>query len=165
MTQPPVADLCDAYGSDARVLPGTWQRFTAIETFSGRAETIRLHGPDAALKDLLSTPGQGRVAVVDVAVEAPVAVFGEGMAHLAEQNGWAGIVICGHVRDVALIRDRRVGIFARGATPRIQTDGQQGEEKVEITCGAAVIRRGDWVVADLDGVVALDPALLKKAAA
>ena len=74
MSQPPVADLCDVHGPDARVLPGSWRSFTPVETFSGRAETIRLHGPDAALKDLLSTPGQGRVAVVDVAVD-PSALY------------------------------------------------------------------------------------------
>ena len=153
MSQPPIADLCDALGDRAKVLPGPFQRFTGVESFHGPIELLQLEGRDQALKDILSTPGHNRVALVKVLGEAPVAVFGDGMAQLAEANGWAGVVILGHVRDAALIAPRKVGVLARGTYPRIARDGAHGLEVPRLTIDGVTFQRGEVLVADADGVI------------
>lgn len=154
----PVADLCDAHGARVRVLARAWRAFTGVEAFAGPARLVALHAADAALAAILDGPGEGAVAVVAVAARE-VAVFGDGMARAAEANGWAGVVIDGCLRDVALVRPRRVGVLATGVAPRIERDGPAGGAVPALRAGGVMLQAGDWIAADADGVVALDADL------
>ncbi len=157
----PVADLCDAHPGRARVLPGPWRAFTGTERVVGPARLMALHGADGALAALLATPGGGAVAVVSVAAGRGVAVFGDGMARAAEANGWAGVVIDGALRDVALIRGRAPFVAARAAAPAILRDGPAGGEVAAMVAAGVLLRAGDWIAADEDGIVALDGDLAR----
>lgn len=155
----PVTDLVDAHRDRVRILDADWRLFTGVTRFSGPARLVALHGPDRALRALLGTPGEGAVAVVTVGAGERAAVFGDGMARAAEANGWAGVVVDGAVCDVALIRPRMIGVAARRAFPRFLRDGAEGcEAEAALVCGVS-LRRGDWIAADEDGIVALDAAL------
>lgn len=154
------ADLCDQHGREARILSTGLHRFTDVARFSGPACPVVLRGPDGALKALLSTPGAGRVAVVQVDHPDGPAVFGDGMARAAEENGWAGVIILGHLRDVALIRPRSIGILARGTVPFIVRDGAIGRQVERITERGVGIGTSDWIIADEDGVIVLDGQLV-----
>jgi regulator of ribonuclease activity A len=155
----PVADLCDAHPGRVRVLSGPFRFFTGETRFVGPARLVALHAADAALAALLAAPGHGAVAMVGVAVGERCAVFGDGMARAAETNGWAGVVIDGALRDVALIRDRTVGVAARAVAPVIARDGPAGGEAGLLHAAGCVLRAGDWIAADEDGIVALDAEL------
>jgi regulator of ribonuclease activity A len=154
----PVADLCDAHGARVRVLPAAFRFFTGVTRFAGPLRLIALHAADRALAESLKRPCPGAVAVVSVAA-AGVAVFGDGMARDAEANGWAGVVIDGAVRDVALIRPRSIGVAATAVAPRIERDGPAVGEVAAMSAFGVMLHAGDWIVADEDGVIALDAAL------
>lgn len=155
----PVADLCDAHPGRVRVLAGPFRFFTGETRFVGPARLVALHAADRSLAAILDTPGHGAVAVASVAVGDRLAVFGDGMARAAEANGWAGVVIDGALRDVALIRDRSVGVAARAVAPMIARDGPAGGEVDLLHAAGCVLRTGDWIAADEDGIVALDAEL------
>ncbi|MGF1659941.1 MAG: RraA family protein [Rubrimonas sp.] len=152
----PVTDIVDALRDRARILPGDWRFFTGVARFHGPARPVALNGPDKALAELLGTPGRGAVAVVSVGAGDRVGVFGDGMARAAEANGWAGVVIDGAVCDVALIRPREIGVAARRAAPIFLREGLAGAPAPSVAIGGVVVRDGDWIAADEDGIVALD---------
>lgn len=150
----PVTDIVDAARGAARILNADWRLYTGVTRFQGPARPVALHGPDRAFRALLRTPGEGAVAVVSVGAEA--AVFGDGMAKAAEANGWAGVVIDGAVCDVALIRPRAIGVAARRAFPMFLREGPEGGAAEAVHVAGVAVRAGDWIVADEDGIIALD---------
>lgn len=152
----PVADLCDAHGPRAKVLHAPFRHFTALTRFAGPARLFQITGPDQFLADSLRQQGRGAVAVVSVATVPGPAVFGEGMARSAEENGWAGVVIVGNLRDVALIRPRMIGVAATGVAPFIHREGPAGLEVETLHVAGAALEAGDMIVADEDGIIALD---------
>jgi regulator of ribonuclease activity A len=155
----PVADVCDAHPGRARVLAGPWRAFTGATQLVGPARLVALHAADRALADLLATAGGGAVAVVSVAAGPSVAVFGDGMARAAEANGWAGVVIDGALRDAATLRDRSIPILARATAPAISRHGPAGGPVDALWAGGVALSAGDWLLADEDGVIAVDAAL------
>jgi regulator of RNase E activity RraA len=83
-----------------------------------------------------------------------VAALGGLMATTAQARGMAGIVADGGVRDVAEIRALGLPIYARSVTPATAV-GRFGSvaKQIPVTCGGVVVKPGDIIVADEDGVV------------
>lgn len=154
------AVLCDTQPQDARIVRERFLAFGARAAFSGPCCPIRLHEADGALKALLSEAGAGRVAVVEVVSRQMPAVFGEGMAKLAEQNGWAGVLIDGALRDVSSLAERQIGIRAREATPFILRDGPVGGVVPQAHFAGLAVSAEDHAVVDEDGIVFIRSALL-----
>ncbi|MEM6669196.1 MAG: S-adenosylmethionine--2-demethylmenaquinone methyltransferase [Pseudomonadota bacterium] len=153
----PVADICDAHRGRVRVLDADWRAFTTVAKFAGPARLVALHAADRVLSDMLKEPGDGAVALATVTGRN--AVFGDGMATNAEANGWAGVVIEGAVCDVALIRPRQVGVRALRSHPMFERAGPEGDEVAEMSVAGVWVRKGDWIIADEDGVIAVDADL------
>ncbi len=87
------------------------------------------------------------------------ALTGDLIAGLAIENGWAGLVINGAVRDADVLARSDIGIKALGSNPRKSTKTGAGEQDVEVTIGGATFRPGDRVWCDNDGVVVLPGGL------
>ncbi|MGW0845489.1 RraA family protein [Streptomyces sp. NPDC002787] len=80
-----------------------------------RARTVVCHEDNGLLRELLRTPGDGHVLVVDGSASPRTALVGDLIATAAQENGWAGLFLHGAVRDadddgiVLLPRDRPDG--------------------------------------------------------
>ena len=96
--------------------------------------------------------GSGKVVVVDVDV-AYYAVVGENLMNFARDNHYAGILINGYVRDTAQIRDIPVALYALGTCPRKYIPVTSGERDVPLRFGEAEFNSGDYLYADVDGVI------------
>ena len=83
-------------------------------------------------------------------------MVGGNLGALAEDNGWAGIVVDGSVRDAAELRETTVGIRARGTSPRRSVKQGVGERDVPITVAGVDLVPGMWLWADEDGIVVAD---------
>lgn len=149
------ADLYDEHGDALASCDVQFRQFGAVSGFSGPAVTVRCHEDNALLKSVLSEPGAGRVLVVDGGGSLHTALMGDLIAGLAVSNGWAGVVIHGAVRDVAVLRTMALGIKALGSNPRKSTKTGAGERDVPVTFGNATFGPGDLVHSDDDGVVVL----------
>jgi regulator of ribonuclease activity A len=133
-------------------------RFTsygAVRSFAGPVRTVSCHEDNALLHTLLREPGDGAVVVVDGGASLRTALLGDLMAARARDNGWAGLVIRGAVRDAALLADVRVGVRALGANPRRSGKAGKGEVDAPVTFGGVTFATGDILHADEDGVVLL----------
>ena len=83
-------------------------------------------------------------------------MVGGNLGLLAADNGWAGIVVDGCVRDAAELRGTTVGIRARGTSPRRSVKRGAGQRDVPITVAGMDLVPGMWLWADEDGIVVAD---------
>jgi 4-hydroxy-4-methyl-2-oxoglutarate aldolase len=67
----------------------------------------------------------------------------------------AGMVTDGLVRDIFGIKEVGLPVFSRGSIPTSPFKDGPGEVNVPITCGGAVVRPGDIIFGDVDGVVVI----------
>ena len=147
------ADLCDEHRYDVRTICEEWRSYGGVESFCGEVVTVELDESNPALVELLrDTEGRGRVVVVDVA-KAYYAVVGDNLMKFAHNNGWAGIVINGYVRDTKITKTIPVGLKAIGTSPRKSFKKSQAHIGEELHFGDTTIKSGDYLYADEDGVV------------
>lgn len=130
-----------------------FRTFGGREAFFGPAVTVRCHEDNSRVKDLVGTPGEGRVIVVDGGGSTAKALLGDIMAQAAADKGWAGLVIHGAVRDVEILRTIDLGVQALGSIPLKTERLGVGDVGLTVTFGGVTIAPGDFVYADANGVV------------
>ncbi len=150
----PTSDLSDGHPR-AQVFAPVFRDFGGRARFSGPAATLRVFENNALVRSTLETPGRGRVLVVDGGGSLSCALVGDQLAGLGVQNGWAGIVVYGCVRDTAQISSLPLGIRALAAHPRRSGKAQDGERDVILTFAGVTVRPGDQIHADEDGLLIL----------
>ena len=159
----PTCDLCDRFKGDTsgdfRVLPPVFREFGGRAAFSGTAVTVKCFEDNTSVKALLEGPGEGRVLVVDGAGSLRRALLGGNLGAAAAKNGWAGLVIDGAVRDVAELAACDVGIRALAPVPLPTERLGQGHRDVLLHIRGVIVRPGDWLYADADGIVVSDRPL------
>ncbi|MFF5251006.1 ribonuclease E activity regulator RraA [Streptomyces leeuwenhoekii] len=155
VTPVPTADLVDRYGIELRVCDLQFRQFGAHRAFAGPVRTVSCHEDNGLLRDLLRTPGDGAVLVVGGGGSLRTALVGDLIAGAAQDNGWAGLVLHGAVRDSAALAGLRLGIKALGTIPRKSAKTGAGEVDVPVTFGGVTFRPGDVLHADDDGIVLL----------
>ncbi|SCG76521.1 regulator of ribonuclease activity A [Micromonospora echinaurantiaca] len=154
---PATADLYDRYGDRLGSCDTQLRQFGGVRAFGGPAVTVRCFEDNALVKAVVSEPGEGRVLVVDGGGSLHTALMGDLIAATAAENGWAGVVINGAVRDVAALHTLPLGIKALGANPRKSAKTGAGERDVPVSFGNCVFEPGAQVHSDDDGIVVLLP--------
>ena len=133
--------------------PSKFQSLGGRTHFNGPARTVRCFEDNALLKSVVSTPAAGAILVVDGGGSLFTALMGDIIAQTAVDNGWAGAVIYGAIRDREAISRLPVGVKALGSNPRKSAKTGAGEAEVELTLGGVTIRPGAMVYCDPDGVL------------
>jgi regulator of ribonuclease activity A len=151
-------DLCDDYPQlldDGRlaVLPPAFRHFGMRTTFSGRVTTLKVFEDNALVRATLEAPGNGNVLVIDGGASMRRALVGGQLALLAQDNGWAGIVVDGCVRDSDEINGCEIGVRALGTHPQKSAKKGAGERNVRVFIGGVPVSPGNWIYADADGVL------------
>src|SRR5690606_24226675 len=152
-TEIATADLADEIGPDIRSCDTPIIQFGGRAVFSGRSVTIRCFQDTLLVKQTLSEPGAGRVLGVDGGACAHAALVGDIIAGRGVDNGWAGVVVNGAVRDSAILRTLDIGIKALGTNPRKSTQTGSGERDVPVEFGGVSFVPGEMLYSDHDGVV------------
>jgi regulator of RNase E activity RraA len=97
-------------------------------------------------------PGSVLVYVLEDGLQ--IAGIGNLMATAARARGLAGAVIDGGARDVEEIEAIGFPVFSRSITPATSVGRYVSVAKqVPVMCGGVLVRPGDYVVGDRDGVV------------
>lgn len=149
------ADLYDEYEEQLQSCDLQLRQYGGRRAFAGHIVTVRCREDNALVKQVLATPGEGRVLVVDGGGSLHTALMGDLIAASAVQNGWAGVVINGAVRDVAALAELDLGIKALGSNPRKSAKTGAGDRDVVVSFGGATFTPGARLVSDDDGVVVL----------
>jgi regulator of ribonuclease activity A len=151
-------DLCDdnaeLLDSGAlAVLPPVFQCYGQHTRFSGPAVTLKVFEDNALVRSTLEQPGGGQVLVIDGGGSMRRALVGGQLGLLAQNNGWAGIVVYGCIRDTDEINACATGVRALGAHPQKSAKKGVGDTNVQVQLAGVTVRPGDWIYADADGVL------------
>jgi len=147
------ADLYDELGERIQSLPLQLQLFGAHARFEGPIRTVKCFEDNALLKSVVSAPGGGAVLVVDGGGSLERALMGDMIAAIAAENGWAGAVINGAIRDRVAISEIPIGIKALGTNPRKSSKTGAGEADAPLEFGGVTFRPGAMLYSDEDGIL------------
>ena len=118
----------------------------------GIARTISCSEDFLTIIKALDESQPGEVLVVDTQ-HSQRAVVGELFSLEAERRGLAWIIVDGPVRDISAVKTLSMSVYARSFCPCSGTTRQLGKTQLEIDCGGVVVRPGDIIVGDDDGVI------------
>lgn len=142
--------------------------WTPGKRLAARARTLRFLPPRPDLLAEIRSAGEGPeyramarcgpgdVLVADIMGNPQPCIFGDVKALQLKMNNADGIVTDGSIRDLEVMEAEQYGliIYARGRTPYGNDPWAiPAEENVDIQCGGALVRPGDVLVGDGDGVV------------
>ena len=155
-------DLCDAHKADSdaafRVLPPVFRDYGKRVRFAGLVSTVKCFEDNTLVKAALEEPGLGRVLLVAGGGSLQRALVGGLIGAAAAQNGWAGVVVDGCVRDSAELAQCDLGIRALALIPMPTERRQQGLRDVPVQLQGVWVRPGEMLVADEDGMVVMPPS-------
>lgn len=133
-----------------------FQSYGKRQRFCGRIRTVKVFQDNGLVRRLSETPSDGEVMVVDGGGSHYSALMGDRLATKAMNNGWAGVVIYGVIRDSAAINELDFGVKALGTNPRKSPTEYQGELDVTIGFGGISFATGQYLYSDEDGVLVCD---------
>jgi 4-hydroxy-4-methyl-2-oxoglutarate aldolase len=118
-------------------------------------------GDNLAVHLALEAAEPGVVLVVDA--HAHLAGYcGEVLAVAAQARGVLGLVIDGGVRDSDALERLRFPVFARGRSIARSVKHEPGRVGQPVVAGGVLVRPGDVVVADADGVAVIGAERLEE---
>ena len=143
----------------------------------GRARTLRYlplredqfgqrGGGMNAQKQAVEQIAPGEVLVIDARGEPNAGTIGDVLALRVQQRGGAGVVTDGALRDSATIAALQMPTYYASTHPSVL--GRKHvpwETGVAIACAGVLVRPGDVLVGDADGVVVVPPELAAEVAA
>ncbi len=152
------SDLCDAHeekltNGTVQVLPPVFKTFGKHIRFAGPTRTLKVFEDNVLVRATLETPGKGSVLVVDGGGSLRCALVGGNLGVLAQNNGWAGIIVYGCVRDSEELNQCNIGIRALATHPRRSIRKGVGEKDLTVDIAGVMVRPGNWVYADADGIL------------
>lgn len=152
----PTSILSDSMERVSGVTGVHWTRGGSWPRISGPALTVQTRaGDNLVVHRALDLAEPGDVLVVDGGGYDGRAVLGEIMVRYAASRGLAAIVVDGAVRDVEGLAQSAVAVFARSINHLGPYKDGPGEVHGSVHVGGTVVRSGDVVVGDADGVVVL----------
>ena len=147
------ADIADIHDSEVRSCDIQFRNFGGKTEFCGEIHTISCFQDNGLVKKTLNSPGEGKVLVVDGHGSMHTALMGDMIAEAGVENGWAGVIINGPIRDSAEVAKMNFGCKALGSNPRKSKKDAVGEENIVLRLGGVDFVPGQYVYADSDGVV------------
>ena len=151
-------DLSDAH-PEAQVCDPVFQSFGGRPSFSGPITMLKVFEDNSMVREIVQTPGEGRVLVVDGGGSLRCGLFGGNLAVAAAKNGWSGVVINGCARDADEIDAEPIGVRALALHPRRSERGlHSGQAGIPVHFAGVLFREREWLLADRDGVLVLPTA-------
>jgi len=145
-------DLFDAHEGVIQAAEPVFGGFGGVSAFCGPIRTIKCFEDNSVLAERVREPGAGAVLVVDGGGSMRCALLGDNLALAAIENGWAGMVICGCVRDVDEIAEMPLGIQALAPHPQKSVKRGVGDRDVVVRFAGLTFAPDAWLYADANGI-------------
>jgi regulator of ribonuclease activity A len=151
-----VCDIMDHYSSDVRLFDPIFHDFGGKTSFHGVVSTITCFEDNSKVFEAVGEQGDNRILVIDGQGSLRYSLFGGNLAQKAYENGWAGVIVNGGIRDVAEQREILLGVKALGVCPRRTIKRNEGERDVAVTIAGQTILPHQYIYADEDGIIISD---------
>jgi len=155
-------DLCDQYPEEVRVLEPLFRSYGGQSRFYGEIVTVKCFEDNSRVKELAAQEGRGKVMVVDGGGSLHKALLGDLIAESALNNGWAGFLIYGSLRDVEVMATFPLGVLALNAIPLKTERRNLGEINIPVSFAGQTFHPGQYLYADRSGILVADDNLLVK---
>jgi regulator of RNase E activity RraA len=166
---PVVADVLDRLGHREESMRADIRPLFPGARAAGMARTVQtVSAPEVTPAE----PYKGEMAAVDdlrpgdvmVVSECGASFWGELLSTAARYRGCLGVVIDGYTRDTRAIAALGFPVFCRGIHPadslgRLDVAGHD----LPIRCGGVLVRPGDLILADEDGIVVIPQDVAEQA--
>ena len=144
-----LADVAGRRGT----LHGRVRALDASMRLAGPAITVEVRpGDNLMIHAAMAIAQPGDVLVIDGKGDQTCALMGEIMISQCMAMGLAGVVIDAAIRDSVEIQGLGFPVFSVGTNPNGPTKFVPGRVNYPISAGGVMVRPGDLVVADADGV-------------
>jgi regulator of ribonuclease activity A len=153
------ADLCDNYAELIKVVDPIFKSYGGHSRFAGLIETVKVYEDNVLVKNKLQQAGNGKVLVVDGGGSLRCALVGDLIAQMAADNGWAGIVVYGCIRDSAAIAEIPIGIKALNTHPLKSIKHGRGDLDLPVTFAGVTFVAGHYLYSDEDGIIVAEQDL------
>lgn len=132
--------------------------------FVGNAVTVQLPRLDSiAIHNAIDVVKPGDVLCVSTCGEYNSAPLGEMVGYSYKLKGIAGVILDGAICDVKALQEMGLNIYCRGISAlTTRSVGLEGMINVPIAIDHVVVKPGDLVVADDDGIFVVDPKYAKE---
>ncbi|WP_204569974.1 RraA family protein [Arsenicitalea aurantiaca] len=171
-----ISDVLDGLGYMKQALPPHIRPLDENLTMVGRARTMLYvdvyerpgddYNPYELEIDLVDSLGKDDVAVCACGGTGRIAPWGGLLSTASQLNGAAGALMDGLVRDVRDIRELKFPVFAGGIGPLDSKGrGQVIAIDVPVECAGVLIRPGDILFGDVDGLIVIPQAIEAEVAA
>uniref|UniRef100_A0AAU3HT71 Putative 4-hydroxy-4-methyl-2-oxoglutarate aldolase n=1 Tax=Streptomyces sp. NBC_01393 TaxID=2903851 RepID=A0AAU3HT71_9ACTN len=119
---------------------------TAVTVLSWPGDNLMIH---AAVEQC----AEGDVLVVTTTSPSTDGMFGELFATALQRRGVRGLVINAGIRDTAELREMGFAAWSAAVSPQGTVKATGGSVNVPVVLGGQIVRPGDVILADDDGVV------------
>ena len=154
----PTGNICDSNGKLGAIDPAI-QALDRNMTVIGRAYTVQCPpGDNLTVHKAMLEAQPGDVLVVSCGGYLHAGGFGELMATACQVKGIAGVVIDGACRDKNELIEMNFPTFVRATCPNGTVKETCGVTGTAVFCGGTLVRTGDIIIGDCDGVVVIPAA-------
>ena len=148
-----VPDICDIH-EDIQIGDVFLNSYGGIDKFCGEIQTAKCEHSNSVVKELVEEDGNGKVLFINHTGSELCSMVGDQIAQKAFDNGWNGIITNGYIRDIEVIKDISIGVYAKNSYPKKTNKSIGiGEINVPIKINNLFINPGEWIYVDSNGWV------------
>ena len=148
-----VPDICDIH-EDIQIGDVFLNSYGGIDKFCGEIQTAKCEHSNSVVKELVEEDGNGKVLFINHTGSELCSMVGDQIVQKAFDNRWNGIITNGYIRDIELIKDISIGVYARNSYPKKNNKSIGiGEINVPIKINNLFIYPGEWIYVDSNGWV------------
>ncbi|MGC0386547.1 4-carboxy-4-hydroxy-2-oxoadipate aldolase/oxaloacetate decarboxylase [Streptomyces sp. SAI-129] len=160
-----VATVSEAMGRTGLLGPGIRPVQQGVRVAGTAVTVLGWPGDNLMIHAAVEQCGEGDILVVTTTSPSTDGLFGELFATALQRRGVRGVVINTGIRDTQELREMGFAAWSRAVSAQGTVKATGGSVNVPIAVDGQVIRPGDVIVADDDGVVVVPRERARQVAA